>query len=232
MFKRAIRIVAILLFAVTGGVVTAQSSSELKTPGDVSGFMQSYYLHPQPDRIGSVIDALSASGILKSQNQAPPLIGFFSEIFAANANELPEWQTHILKQDDQTKAVLDQALKLSKSGGVLSSNGHSPQLNDACWGAFFATGSPKFVDKVVDQLRYFDERSDEALFFAGATAMWSLAENSRTYTAVHSAIESAKINADKRTRELIAELLSDDPAQIKQEIADVIKTQRDAGKWK
>jgi hypothetical protein len=71
MFKRAIRIVAILLFADPAGVVAAQNSWELKTPGDVSGFMQSYYLHPQPDRIGSVIDALSASGILKSQNQAP-----------------------------------------------------------------------------------------------------------------------------------------------------------------
>jgi hypothetical protein len=113
--------------------------------------------------------ALPVSGILKSPSSAPPLIGFFSEIFAANANHLPEWQTHIAKQDDQTKAVLDQALKVSKSGGVLNSSGHSAQLNDACWGGFFATGNPKFVDKVVDQLRYFDERSDEALFFSGAT---------------------------------------------------------------
>ena len=232
MFKRAIRIAAILLFAVNGGVVTAQDSSELKTPADVSGFMQSYYLHPQPDRIGSVIDALPASGILKSRNQAPPLIGFFSEIFTANPTRLPEWQSIIAKQDDQTKAVLDQALKLSKSEGVLNSSGHSPQLNDAYWGAFLATGNPKFVDKVVDQVKYFDERTDEALFFAGATAMWSLASNARTYTVVNSAVEGAKVNADKRTQELIAQLLSDDPERIKQEIAEVIKTHRGAGKWK
>ncbi len=232
MYKRVIQAAAILLVAATGNVVTAQNSLELKAPGDVNGFMQSYYLHPQPDRIGAVIDALPVSGILKNPSSAPPLIGFFSEIFAANANLLPEWQTHIAKQDDQTKAVLDQALKVSKSGGVLNSSGHSAQLNDACWGAFFATGNPKFVDKVVDQLRYFDERSDEALFFSGATAMWSLATNSRTYTAVRSAIESAKINADKRTQDLIAELLTDDPARIKQQIAEVVRTQRDAGKWK
>ena len=164
-----------------------------------------------------------------------------SELFGAKdsrrdicreCERLPEWQTHIAKQDDQTKAVLDQALKVSKSGGVLNSSGHSAQLNGACWGAFFATGNPKFVDKVVDQLRYFDERSDEALFFSGATAMWSLATNSRTYTAVRSAIDSAKINADKRTQDLIVELLSDDPARIKQQIAEVVRTQRDAGKWK
>jgi hypothetical protein len=232
MSMRVIQAVAILLVAATGSCVTAQNSSELKTPGDVSGFMQSYYLHPQPDRVGAVIAALSVSGILKSPNSASPLIGFFSEIFAANPNRLPEWQTLIAKQDDQTKALLDQALKVSKSGGVLSSSGHSPQFNDACWGGFFASGNPKFVDKVVDQLQYFDERSDEALFFSGATAMWSLAENARTYTAVHLAIESAKVNADKRTQELIAESLTDDPARIKQEIAEVIRTQREAGKWK
>jgi hypothetical protein len=40
------------------------------------------------------------------------------------------------------------------------------------------------------------------------------------------------VNADKRTQALIAELLTADPAQIKQEIAEIIKTQRDAGKWK
>jgi hypothetical protein len=114
MYKRVIQAVAILLVAATGSVVTAQNSLELKTPGEVNGFMQSYYLHPQPDRIGALIDALPVSGILKSPSSAPPLIGFFSEIFAANANRLPEWQTHIAKQDDQTKAVLDQALKVSQ----------------------------------------------------------------------------------------------------------------------
>jgi hypothetical protein len=232
MSRRAIRALAILLVAAAGSVVTAQNSSELKAPGDISGFMQSYYLHPQPGRIGAVIDALPASGILKSPSSAPPLMGFFSEIFAANPNLLPEWQTHIAKQDDQAKAMLDQALKLSQSGGVLNSTGHSAQWNDAYWGAFFATGNPKFVDKIVDQLRYFDERTDEALFLSGATAMWSLATNSHTYTAVRSAIDSAKVNADKRTQELIAQLLTDDPARIKQEIAEVVKTQRDAGRWK
>ena len=62
--------------------------------------------------------------------------------------------------------------------------------------------------------------------------MWSLASNARTYTLVNSAVESAKVHADKRTQELIAQLLSDDPERIKQEIAEVIKTQRGAGIWK
>jgi hypothetical protein len=139
-----------------------------------------------------------AIGEWNSEESKPgsPLIGFFSEIFAANPTRFPEWQSLIAKQDDQTKAVLDQALKLSKSEGVLHSSGHSPQLKDAYWGAFFATGNLKFVDKVVDQVKYFDERTDEALFFAGATAMWSLASNARTYTLVNSAVEGAKVNAD------------------------------------
>jgi hypothetical protein len=213
-------------------IVIAQNSSELKTIDDVGGFMKAYYLHPQPNRIGDVIDALDPTGFLKRPTTANVVIGFFSEIFAANPNRLPEWQSHIAKQDDQTRRTLEQALAVSKSGGVLNNSRHSAGLNDACWAAFFATGNPKFVDKIIDELRYFDERNDEGLFFSGATAKWSLASNARDQPAVRSAIENAKVTADKRTRELITELLSEDPVRIKQEIEEVVKTQRDAGQWK
>ena len=172
MFTRVRQTAALLLLAATANIVIAQNASELKTIGDVSGFMQGYYLHPQPDRIGDVIDALDPTGFLKRPTNANAVIGFFSEIFAANPNYLPEWQRHVAKQDDQTRTTLERALAVSKSGGVLNNSGHSAELNDACWAAFFATGNPKFVDKIIDQLRYFDERNDEGLFFSGATAKW------------------------------------------------------------
>ena len=121
---------------------------------------------------------------------------------------------------------------MSKAGGVLNSDGHSAGLNDVYWGAFFASGNPKFIRKLIDQLRYWDERDDLSLFFAGATAKWSLASNAQSQVGVRSALEEAKLNADKRTQELITELLAQGPAQVKQEISEIVTKQREVGKWK
>ena len=222
----------VLLLAKVG---TAQTSSlELKTLLDVGNFMLTYYLHPQPELIGNLIEALHPSGLLQIQkaNNINPVIGFFSEIFAANPNRLPQWQVLIAKQDVQTKAALDQALSAAKSGGVLKVSGHTAGLNDMYWGAFCASGNPKFVYRLVDQLQYFDERNDESLFFAGATAMWSLASNAKTQPAVHSAIEDARTKADKRTQELISKLVTEDPEKIKLDSGEIVRKQRETGKWK
>ncbi len=135
-------------------------------------------------------------------------MAFFSEVFAANPDRLPQWQVLIEKQDEQTKAALQRALSMSKAGGVLTLRGHSPELNDSYWGAFFASGNPAYLRKLVDQLRYFDERDDLALFMAGASAKWSLASNAESHVIVRSTLETAKRNADTRTQELITELLA------------------------
>ena len=234
MLRHVLRITAFLLVLATADLGIAQTSSpELKTLKEVSDFIQTYYLHPQPEVIGNVIEALRPSGYLQKRNNINPLVGFFSKIFAANPNWLPEWQLLIAKQDEQTKAALDLALSANKTGGVLNNiSDHAAGVNDVYWGAFFARGNPKFVHRLVDQLRFFDERDDQALFFAGATAMWSLASVAQTQPAVRSAIEEAKPKADKRTQELISELLTQDPESIKQEMRDIVRHQQEAGKWK
>ncbi|MBV9442426.1 MAG: hypothetical protein JO217_07000, partial [Acidobacteriaceae bacterium] len=206
--------------------------SELKTIDDVSAFMQGYYLHPQPNRIAEVIEALNPSGFVQRPTNEFAVIGFFSEVFAANQNRVPEWQDHIAKQDDRTKAILERALPVSKAGGLLNDTGHSAQLNDGWWAAFFASGNSKFVEKIVDELPYSDERKDELLFFAGATAKWSLASNARTDPLVRSTIEKAKARANARRQELINEVLNEDPDRIKQEMKEIVQRQREAGKWR
>jgi hypothetical protein len=223
--------VTLLLLAAIAQAFTAQNSSELKSIESVSAFMQTYYLHPQPDRIADVIDALNPSGFVRPNTEFG-LIGFFSEVFAANPKRVSEWQGHIAKQAGPTKAILERALSVSKTGGLLNNNGHSPQLNDGWWAAFFAGGNPKFIDKIVDQLQYCDERNDESLFLAGATAKWSLASNARTNPVVRSALDTAKANATGRKQDLINEALNEDPGSIKQQIKEIVQSQRQTGKWK
>jgi len=209
----------------------AGSTPDLNTRDDISQFMEEYYLQPRPDLIADLIDALQPTGFVQ-KTTVPVVMGFFSEVFAANPDRIPNWQVLIAKQDEQTKTALNRALAVSKGPGVIHSVEHSAEGNDLFWGAFFASGNPKFIKKLVDQLKYFDERDDFTLFAAGGTAMWSLASNAQSRPRVREAIEKAKPTADKRSQELITELLAEDPERIKQEMGEIINNQRQAGKWK
>ena len=83
---------------------------------------------------------------------------------------------------------------------MLDLTGHSASLNDMYWGAFFATGRTVFLQKLVDQLRYVEEREDEALFLAGATAKWSLASNAQSHDLVRWILKSQTLTTDQRTQ--------------------------------
>jgi hypothetical protein len=110
-------------------------------------------------------------------------------------------------------------------------DGHAPELNDVYWAAFFASGNPEYIKKLVEQLRFDDERDNLKLYMTGASAKWSLSDQARKIGLVRSTIEAAKATADKRTQELIDELLSRKPEDLRRDMAATVAKQRAAGKW-
>jgi hypothetical protein len=219
-----------LLFALVPGTGVGQQVPSFKTTQDVSLFTETYYQHPRPELIGSLIEALYPTGV-SQPTRATPFISFFSEVFAANPSRLPEWQALIDKQDASVRDALGRALALTKAGGVQAIEDHTPWVNDMYWGAFFASGRPIFLQKLVDQLRYWDERQNYILFAAGATAKWSLASNAQKYSLVREALDAKTLVADARTHALIAELLSQDPQSIRTDIFNIVKQQHGRVGW-
>ncbi len=213
-------------------VGAGRSLPAFRTPEDFFAFTNKYHLQPRPDRIAEAIGTLSSSGVLQIPEAVGPLTAFFSEVFAANPDRLAEWQQVIDKQPPVTTAALGRALSWSKAGGVLQLEGRSPEMNDIYWGAFFASGNPAYVRKLLELVPFAEERNDFNLWSTGASAKWSLASNARQHALVHSILEEAKRGADKRTQDLISELLTRDPARIRQEMADSYAKQKAAGKWK
>jgi hypothetical protein len=232
MFERCLQVLLAVLLPAGTRTAAAQQPPTLKTPQAVGDFCQTYYLRPRPELIAGLIDALHRTGSLEKEAAIPPLVAFFSEVFAANPDKVSQWQVLIEKQDEQTKAALERALSLRKAGGVLKLEGHSAELNDMYWGAFFASGKPDYLRKLVGQLRYVDERNDFSLFMTGVSAEWSLASNAQSHILVRSTLETAKVNSDRRTQELIGELLAQGPTRVKQEASEIIRKQREAGKWR
>jgi hypothetical protein len=207
------------------------SRGSFRTLADVSSFAQTYYQRPRPDLIADLFSALQPTGVSEGPHAITPFVGFFSEVFAANPGRLAEWQALVPKQEASTRRLLYRALALSRAGGVLTIEGHSPAVNDMYWGAFFASGRTTYLQKLVDQLRYWDERDDQMLFFAGASAKWSLASNALSDSLVRATLAGRTLTADQRTRALIDELLREGPAQVQQEMAEVVRRQSEAGKW-
>jgi hypothetical protein len=208
----------------------AQNPSSIRTVADLEKLTTNYYRQPNPGLVTQAIAFIGATRL--PENAAPPITGFFSEVFRDNPDRMVEWKAAIAELNSVTRSFFGTVVGLSEQGGVLSLKDQSAAMNDMCWGAFFATGRAEFVDRIVDRVKDFDERNDQQVFLVGATALWSLSSNAQIHDRVRTALETSKAQRDARTATLVAELLAQGPARIGERARDIIVAQRAAGKWK
>ena len=209
---------------------SAANLPRLRTGEDLRAFVESYYLQPRPDRIPDLIRILSSSEALMHALGA--VRGFFSEVFAANPQRLVEWVAIINNEPADTRLALEGALTWSKTGGVLQLREPFQQMNEVYWGAFFASGNPQYVKKILGLVPFASERHDFDRWQTGANAQWSLATNARKHPLVRSILQGEKLTSDKRTRDTISDLLETDPDMIRQEMARIYARQKQLGRWK
>jgi len=203
-----------------------------RTPEEFDQFVNKYYMNPQPGRIAGAMVTLTSSGVLEIGDAVLPIAAFFSEVFLANPALLPEWTTVIDKQPGMAKAVLDSALVWSKAGGVLQLPLPSLMMGDLYWGAFFASGNPAYVKKLVGLAGFASEQNDMLTWATGSRTKFMLARNSRQHAVLRSILEEEKRTADKPTRELINDVLNRDPVRMQQEMFAFRDRQFRSGKWK
>jgi hypothetical protein len=211
--------------------VAAGNLPALRTPDDLDRFISKYYMQPRPERISDAMGMLTSSGVLQIAEAVGTITGFFSEIFLTNPSHLGEWQPVIDKQPGFAKTVLDSALSWSKAGGVLQLPGRTAQMNEFYWGAFFASGNPIYVKKLLELAPLAAERNDFNLWTIGSTAKWSLTRNSRQDPLVRSILEGEKRTADKPTQDIIDEVLTRDPQRMQREMLEFRNRQIRTGKW-
>jgi hypothetical protein len=225
----------------------AQEALWLINLSDAERFAQTYYQHPQPEAVEDFIRVFQSEHVADRPGAGPSYVGFFSELFLMNPDRMHDWEAVISKQHGQTRTVLEQSIAVAKTGGMTAlphqaaidvakadgvpTIGQAAAENDMYWGAFFASGRAEYLQRLVDQLHYCDERDDQMLFVAGVTAKWSLASNAQHHQLVHDTLAGRALVADQRTRALIDELLAEGPQMVKQEVAAALREQHAAGKW-
>jgi hypothetical protein len=141
------------------------------------GWLESYYLNPQPAELPGVVATLSREGYFEQPGHTAIAIGFLGTVFAQHPDRvdgwlrelggLPEnhqrllaaalWQagsprgTELLAKLSDDSAVRLQVLQLARKGSepVADTPVLSASSMNLQWGAFLATGNEKYVLNVL-----------------------------------------------------------------------------------
>lgn len=215
----------LLLFKAGPAPANATLGAGAMTPAELDRFATHYYQHPQPDQIGRLIGGLGASGFLQERKNV--FVGFLSEVFAANPARVEAWRKLAAGQDQAVQDIVAAALNLDGPGEALARKFESVANNDRCWGAFFATGNPEHLRRLVARVHLVSD-TDGKNFWIGATAMWSLARNAAEHPAVRSVLEAYRPEADRVTGGLIDSVLRNEPEKVRTWLAAVWKSRTGA----
>lgn len=148
------------------------------TAEEFSNFSMSYFEHPRPDLVGRAMLFFDRSGWAESSNHQLPSMMTFSCIAHRHEQKVQQWTTMINSLHEPAKGLVATAVSSSPED-LLQKIPLSAQKNDMNWACYFATGETQYVKNLVDVAAHYGERKDKDLYLAAATAMWSLASNSR-----------------------------------------------------
>ncbi len=212
--------VIIVLFL--SSVHTAIGQDDNRNFGDI---LQSYHLVKDKDLIEKTIDFTNNTDMQQS-NLEPILTGFFGALFLQDESI----KKKILANVKQIKNLDIQKLFLHIASlnidSVYFKAAIDPSYNDMNWSSYFATGQTKYLGHIIANIQHSENRVDQKMFLAGATAKWSLCSNAKKHPAVKEYLTSLP---DKKGR--IAELLNNDQVYFREQVINVIKAQRAKGIW-
>ncbi len=130
---------------------------------------------------------------------------------------------------ENNKRVIQYALDMDIDAFIFSKQVNST-WNDVYWSMFFATGNNDFLDLLIENISYNNERKDLIKYLAGASAKWSVASNIRQHEQVGSYIHSL-IDSNDESSQLLSDLFELDLYEFKKETEMIIREQREKGIW-
>lgn len=206
-------------------VVVSSFSYGQTTERNFSNILQNYYVYKDKDLVDKTIDFVNHSTITY-QKIEPILSGFFGALFLSDKEVKKSFESNFDKIEKQEIRKLMMILSTSNRDTLYSKTKVTTEFNDRNWASYFATGNLKYIDNIIANVPYENERTDLSLFLAGASAKWSLCSNAKQDELVKKYLTGLK---DKN--ENIKEILQEDPQYFKNKMVQIIKEQRLKGIW-
>lgn len=168
-----------LKFIAVAGLALA-SSFAARAEISARGWLETYYLNPQPAELGRQVQRLSASGYFEQSSHVAIAIGFLSTVFAQHPERVDGWLAEfknlpsrdhrlvacalwqagnpagaaMLRELGAGSSERDAVLQLARttSNDVANTVVRSPSSMNLQWGAFLATGSERYIVNVLDAM--------------------------------------------------------------------------------
>jgi len=187
--------------------------------------LQTYYLEKDNMLIEHSIDFFNNINP-DNKNLQHLIIGFFGGLFLESPEIKNDFKNNIEKFQNENIKKMFSSLTNENIKTIMSEYPISPSFNDMNWAAFFSTGKTEYLDLILNNCSEAENRIDINLFLTGASAKWSLCSNSKQHEKVKEYLES-----NTTYREMAEEILNSDVSELKNNIVNIIKEQREKGIW-
>ncbi|MDR2016358.1 MAG: hypothetical protein LBP90_01945 [Burkholderiales bacterium] len=204
-----------------------------ETEKEISDWMIFYYKNPRPE---SVIPMVKKMNDVKACRDGAifPMAAFFSVLFEESKGLAEEVVREVKNYPEKEKRCYGFALALSQLPNKkmlfneLSVNeewikkaierDRKPLLNilpitaaalDTYWGAFFASGDIRYVEKVISALPYLETKGDTDKLLVGAAAKWSLTSNAYQHEKVLNVCKEASKTAEPAVKKVLDDVIKE-----------------------
>jgi hypothetical protein len=197
-------------------------ASSFAARADVSAqaWLETYYLNPQPTELTRNLAALSREGYFEKAGHTAIAIGFLSTVFAENPDQVEGWLLELRDLPASHQRLLASAvwqaglpfgadllraqakhsplraeiekMASSPSVAVRHTQVHSPSSMNLQWGAFLASGDPRYIVNVLDAIGTDQPGLDSA-------ARVALAQNAAAHPRV---LEICRAQLDRQPEEV------------------------------
>lgn len=193
--------------ALASGAQASKTAGLFGDANRIRGWIGTYQENPQPQLVPHLVKALAAQGLLQEQDRAGIYIGFVAGVLADNQIEagklvtqmfplppaaqvlviksiaysgLPDWK-HRLKQVVERmparQVLIRKFLFDTKKTLQELPLDQGPEVLDAWWGYYFATGSYAPALRIMQALAWAEEKDSLERLTVGSMAKWTLASH-------------------------------------------------------
>ena len=193
--------------ALARGAPIGEQARGFASTESVLGWINAYREDPEPEKLPAFVKSTARLGLLRDDERSGIYFGFVAGVLADNQTKaadlvakmfplrpedqlivirglaysgLPDWKVLLEQVAERMPARKVQISKyLFGKGKTLEQRAmdEGPQVLDAWWGYYFATGSYYPVQRIITALKWAGEENDLERPMVGSMAKWTLATN-------------------------------------------------------
>ncbi len=204
----------------------------------IQGWIATYRDDPQPQRVPLLVKAMAAQGLLQEQDRAGIYIGFVAGVLADNQVDadklvtamfplpppaqvliikaiaysgLPDWKQRLGRFVERMPArqILIRRFLYGKQPTLAALPlDRGPEVLDAWWGFYFATGSYEPVLRIMKALEWSEDKDNLERLTVGSMAKWTLASHAANNKHLLDFCRSEVAHQPKRTVKVLREVVA------------------------